>query len=137
MVGAEVICELQKIRCWSRVLNGVTSSMYEPLALVADGDRIVFTLWSRGIYCTSSDSTEIWRSPLRVDGPPMSNVKQLFMMEKHFMWSRNGDHSILFMDDGSVISSHQYGVDIDLDLHILQENISSPAEMEHVLQLKV
>ena len=90
----------------------------EPLALVADGDRIVFTLWSRGIYCISSDSTEIWRSPLReVDGPPMSNeVKQLFIDgEALHVWSRNGDHSILSMDDGSVISSHQYGVEIDLD----------------------
>jgi len=36
----------------------------EPLALTAKDDKIIFALWSRGLYCIDSMDQEIWRLPL-------------------------------------------------------------------------
>ena len=48
----------------------------EPLALETHNDKIIFALWSRGIYCIDSSANEIWRLPLFADdkkSPPRSN----------------------------------------------------------------
>ncbi|MDP7374731.1 MAG: hypothetical protein QF445_04420, partial [Candidatus Poseidoniaceae archaeon] len=47
----------------------------EPLALTAKDDKIIFALWTRGIYCIDSNDNEIWRLPLfdsDVKSPPRS-----------------------------------------------------------------
>lgn len=43
---------------WSHSLDA------EPIALASNGERIVFALYTRGIYCITNDSVEIWRQPL-------------------------------------------------------------------------
>ena len=65
----------------------------EPLALTSNGDKIIFALWSRGIYCIDSSDNEIWRLPLFEEGikspPRSSDVTAISIVDDYaVVWSR-------------------------------------------------
>ena len=92
----------------------------EPLAVESSADKIVFALWSRGIYCIDSSANEMWRLPLFKDGdkaPPRSNeVSSLTISgDDIIVWSRGGDYRRISLDEGNVLSENSIGVECDLE----------------------
>ena len=90
----------------------------EPLALTSNGDKIIFALWSRGIYCIDSSDNEIWRLPLFEEGiksPPRSNdVTAISIVDDYaVVWSR-GDYRKISLDTGEIISEQKLDIECDL-----------------------
>ncbi|MDP6869817.1 MAG: hypothetical protein QGI21_03485 [Candidatus Poseidoniaceae archaeon] len=90
----------------------------EPLALASNGPQICFALWTRGIYCIETDSTEVWRSPiLPEEGIPRSEeIAYLNIVdEKLHVWTRGACHLTLSMTDGKEISKSYLEIEADID----------------------
>ena len=92
----------------------------EPLAVESNGEKIVFALWSRGIYCIDSSANEMWRSPLFADGgkaPPRSNEVSSITIsgDEIIVWLRGGTYRRISMETGEIISESSIGVECDLE----------------------
>jgi len=92
----------------------------EPLALTAKDDKIIFALWSRGLYCIDSMDQEIWRLPLFQEGekaPPRSNdVTAISIVGDYIIvWTRGGAYRKIALDSGEVLSEDNLEVECDLE----------------------
>jgi len=92
----------------------------EPLALESKGDKIIFALWARGIYCIDSSANELWRLSLleeQVKTPPRSNEVAAISIvaDEVVVWSRDGKYRRISLSDGHVLSEGSLGVDCDLE----------------------
>ena len=92
----------------------------EPLALTATDDKIIFALWSRGLYCIDSMDQEIWRLPLFQEGekaPPRSNdVTAISIVGDYIIvWTRGGAYRKIALDSGEVLSEDNLEVECDLE----------------------
>ena len=92
----------------------------EPLALTAKDDKIIFALWSRGLYCIDSMDQEIWRLPLFEEGekaPPRSNdVTAISIVGDYIIvWTRGGAYRKIALDSGEVLSEDNLEVECDLE----------------------
>jgi len=92
----------------------------EPLAVVSNGDKIVFALWSRGIYCIDESANEMWRLPLLTDeekSPPRSNeVSEITISDDDIIvWSRGGKYRKISLSEGVISSEGTIGVECDLE----------------------
>ena len=99
----------------------------EPLGLVATGDKIIFGLWSRGIYCIDSEANEIWRTTLfevKEKSPPRSDEVAAISIsgQNAVVWSRNGAYRTISIEDGSVLDEKSIGIDCDLEHVFNHEN---------------
>ena len=92
----------------------------EPLALTSNGDKIIFALWSRGIYCIDSSDNEVWRLPLfeeDMKSPPRSNdVTAISIVDDYVVvWSRGGYYREISLDTGEILSEQKLDVECDLE----------------------
>lgn len=92
----------------------------EPLALAAHEDKIVFALYSRGMYCIDSSDNELWRLPLFQDdmkSPPRSNdVTEISIIEDEVLvWTRGGNYRRISLENGDILSEEQLNVECDLE----------------------
>jgi len=92
----------------------------EPVALESKGDKIIFALWARGIYCIDSSANELWRLPLLAEQdktPPRSNeVAAISIVDDEVVvWSRGGQYRRVSLTDGKVLSDGTLGVDCDIE----------------------
>lgn len=92
----------------------------EPLALTAKDDKIIFALWTRGIYCIDSSDNEIWRLPLfdeELKSPPRSNdVTSIHIIEdKVYVWSRGGKYRIICLESGEILDEKSLEIESDLE----------------------
>ena len=93
----------------------------EPIGMVSNGEKIIFGLWSRGIYCIDSDANEVWRIPLfEVDenSPPRSGEISTILIsgENVIVWTRNGTYYTISIDDGEVLEKQSIGIDCDVEV---------------------
>tara|TARA_B100000700_G_scaffold330221_1_gene455351 strand:+ start:118 stop:1002 length:885 start_codon:yes stop_codon:yes gene_type:complete len=92
----------------------------EPLALSARDDKIIFALWSRGLYCIDSKDNEIWRLPLFEDkekSPPRSNdVTAISIVDDYvIVWTRGGTYRKISLDSGEILNEESLGIECDLE----------------------
>ncbi len=92
----------------------------EPLALTAKGDKIIFALWTRGIYCIDSNDNEIWRLPLFDDepkSPPRANdVTSIHILgQEVYVWTRGGKYRIISLETGEIIAEKSLNIECDLE----------------------
>ena len=92
----------------------------EPLALISNGDIIIFALWSRGIYCIDSSDNEIWRLPLfdeNLKSPPRANDVTAISIVDDFavVWTRGGIYREISLDTGEIIKEEKLSVECDLE----------------------
>ena len=92
----------------------------EPLALASHEDKIVFALYSRGMYCIDSSDNELWRLPLFQDemkSPPRSNdVTEISIIEDEVLvWTRGGTYRRISLQNGEILSEEQLNVECDLE----------------------
>ena len=92
----------------------------EPLALTAKGDKIIFALWTRGIYCIDSNDNEMWRLPLFDDepkSPPRSNdVTSIHILgQEVYVWTRGGKYRIISLETGEIIAEKSLNIECDLE----------------------
>lgn len=93
----------------------------EPLALTAKDDKIIFALWTRGIYCIDSNDNEIWRLPLfdsDVKSPPRSeDVTSIHIIgEEVYAWTRGGKYRIISLNEGEILDEKSLEVECDLEV---------------------
>ena len=93
----------------------------EPLALTAKDDKIIFALWTRGIYCIDSNDNEIWRLPLfdsDVKSPPRSeDVTSIHIIEEEvYAWTRGGKYRIISLNEGEILDEKSLEVECDLEV---------------------
>jgi len=93
----------------------------EPLALTAKDDKIIFALWTRGIYCIDSNDNELWRLPLfDVDpkSPPRSNdVTSIHIIEEDvYVWTRGGKYRKISLHTGEILDEKTIGIECDLEM---------------------
>ena len=99
----------------------------EPIGLVSTDDKIIFGLWSRGIYCIDSEANEMWRIPLfkveEKSPPRASEVSAISISGEHvIVWTRDGTYRIISIEDGSILHEKSIGVDCDLENVFNHEN---------------
>ena len=92
----------------------------EPVALDAKGDMIVFSLWSRGLYCIDSSANEVWRLPLiELEGksPPRSNeiTSVSIIKDEVIAWTRGGTYQRISLISGEVLQTNELGVQCDIE----------------------
>ena len=92
----------------------------EPLALASHEDKIVFALYSRGMYCIDSSDNELWRLPLFQDdikSPPRSNdVTEISIIEDEVLvWTKGGNYRRISLENGEILSEEQLNVECDLE----------------------
>ena len=92
----------------------------EPLALTAKDDKIIFALWTRGIYCIDSNDNEIWRLPLfgsDAKSPPRSDdVTSIHISEEDvYVWTRGGKYRIISLEDGEILDEKSLDIECDLE----------------------
>ena len=92
----------------------------EPLALTSDGQKIIFALWTRGIYCIDSSDNEMWRQPLfdsKEKSPPRSNdIAEISIVGKEvFVWTRSGKFRKLCLESGEILNEGTIDVECDLE----------------------
>lgn len=92
----------------------------EPLALTANEDKIIFALWTRGIYCIDSSDNEIWRLPLfelETKSPPRSNdVTAIHIVDEEvFVWTRGGKCRIICLETGEILDEKTLEIECDLE----------------------
>ncbi len=92
----------------------------EPLALISNGEKIIFALWSRGIYCIDSSDNEIWRLPLfdeNLKSPPRANDVTAISIVDDFavVWTRGGMYREISLDTGEIIKEEKLSVECDLE----------------------
>tara|TARA_B100000282_G_scaffold296381_1_gene278111 strand:+ start:2120 stop:2977 length:858 start_codon:yes stop_codon:yes gene_type:complete len=93
----------------------------EPLALTAKDDKIIFALWTRGIYCIDSNDNEIWRLPLFDSddkSPPRSeDVTSIHIIEEEvYAWTRGGKYRIISLNEGEILDEKSLEVECDLEV---------------------
>ena len=93
----------------------------EPLAMTSEGDKIIFALWARGIYCIDSSSNEVWRIPLlEIKGkkPPRSDEVAALSIgdEDVVVWTRGGNYQRIALLDGEIKSEGSLGVECDIEM---------------------
>ena len=93
----------------------------EPLALTAKDDKIIFALWTRGIYCIDSNDNEIWRLPLFDSddkSPPRSeDVTSIHIIEEEvYAWTRGGKYRIISLNEGKILDEKSLEVECDLEV---------------------
>ena len=122
LVDGVTKAELRASRDKSMVANSQWCHIVdaEPLALTSTGDKIIFALWSRGLYCIDSDANEIWRLPLfddNVKKPPRSNeVAAISVAEDNILvWSRGGTYREISLDDGTILKEETLEIECDLE----------------------
>jgi hypothetical protein len=77
---------------WSHTLDA------EPMALAAQDDTLVFALYRRGLYCTSTDAAERWRRPPPNWTYPRKRPRNGEIISIHI----DGDHFIIASRGGRV-----------------------------------
>ena len=97
---------------WCHILDS------EPLAMVSNGDLIVFALWQKGIYAIRTDSTEVWRTGLpELEGknpPGAEDISALHIGEYVHVWTRCGNHLKLDIDTGDEKESFTLPIEADV-----------------------
>ena len=93
----------------------------EPLALTAKDDKIIFALWTRGIYCIDSNDNEIWRLPLFDSddkSPPRSeDVTSIHIIgDEVYAWTRGGKYRIISLNEGEILDEKSLEVECDLEV---------------------
>ena len=89
---------------WCHILDA------EPLALMAQGNKVFFALWSKGMYCIDSDANEIWRLPLfdsEAKSPPRSEEVAAISTirdEKIVVWSKGGKFREIDSNSGAILN---------------------------------
>ena len=86
---------------WSHILDS------EPLSIVSNDEKVIFTTWKRGLYCIDHDSNELWRSaPLKWE----STIKEShFIISMHltknglFVWSKGAEWILINVENGDLI----------------------------------
>ena len=99
----------------------------EPLALNSNDNKIIFALWSRGIYCIDSADNEIWRLPLfeeEPNSPPRSNdVTAISIIEeKVVVWTRGGSYREISLETGEITKEGKLEIECDLEEVFCHEN---------------
>ena len=99
---------------WSHIVDA------EPLALTAKDDKIIFALWTRGIYCIDSDDNEIWRLPLfdeELKSPPRSHdVTAIHIIDEEvYVWTRGGKYRIIDLSSGKILDEKSLNIECDLE----------------------
>jgi len=92
----------------------------EPLALTASDDKIIFALWTRGIYCIDSSDNEIWRLPLfesELKSPPRSDdVTSIHIIgDEVYVWTRGGKYRIISLQGGKILDEKTLEIECDLE----------------------
>ena len=92
----------------------------EPLALTACDDKIIFALWTRGIYCIDSSDNEIWRLPLfesELKSPPRSDdVTSIHIIgDEVYVWTRGGKYRIISLQGGEILDEKTLEIECDLE----------------------
>ncbi len=92
----------------------------EPLALTASDDKIIFALWTRGIYCIDSSDNEIWRLPLfesELKSPPRSDdVTSIHIIgDEVYVWTRGGKYRIISLQGGEILDEKTLEIECDLE----------------------
>ena len=92
----------------------------EPVALDAHEDMIVFSLWSRGLYCIDSSANEVWRLPLidsKEKTPPRSNeIASISIIKNEVIaWTKGGTYQRISLASGEVIQTDNLGVECDIE----------------------
>ena len=93
----------------------------EPLALTAKDDKIIFALWTRGIYCIDSNDNEIWRLPLfdsELNSPPRSDdVTSIHIVgDEVYVWTRGGKYRIISLEGGEILDDKSLEIECDLEM---------------------
>ena len=98
---------------WSHALDA------EPIALASNGEKIVFALYTRGVYCIDCDANELWRIPL-ISGeelaPGSHQVAAIVVSENTAtVWTRGGKFREVSIESGEIISENQLDIECDID----------------------
>jgi len=99
---------------WSHSLDA------EPIALASNGERIVFALYTRGIYCITNDSVEIWRQPLlgedNANLPGTNSISKITIDDEFAtVWTRGGVFRKLSLDSGDIVATNQLNLECDIE----------------------
>ena len=101
----------------------------EPLALMAQGNKVFFALWSKGMYCIDSDANEIWRLPLfdsEAKSPPRSEEVAAISTirdEKIVVWSKGGKFREIDSNSGAILNESKIEIECDLEKVFNHEEI--------------
>ena len=108
---------------WCHILDA------EPLALMAQGNKVFFALWSKGMYCIDSDANEIWRLPLfdsEAKSPPRSEEVAAISTirdEKIVVWSKGGKFREIDSNSGAILNESKIEIECDLEKVFNHEEI--------------
>jgi len=99
---------------WSHSLDA------EPIAMVSNGNYIIFALYTRGVYCIDVDSTELWRQPLigsEESKIPNSNSIAEITVDDEIVtiWTRGGRYRTLSVNTGDVLAEKSLPVECDIE----------------------
>jgi len=99
---------------WSHSLDA------EPIAMVSNGNYIIFALYTRGVYCIDVDSTELWRQPFigsEESKIPNSNSIAEITVDDEIVtiWTRGGRYRTLSVNTGEVLAEKSLPVECDIE----------------------
>ena len=107
---------------WSHVLEG------EPLCIATNGERIVFCMYGRGIYCTDTNSTEFWRQPVVewLDLNHLPDGSHILSMssapdpddpkvERIWLWSLGGGWAYYSWENGDLLAQGVLGTEFAIE----------------------